>query len=163
MSRQKFKTTMQKMGAWTVAITPIDVRAVFGKGGSVRVKGTIDGYPFGDTSLMPMRTGEHCLAIRSDVRKAIRKEAGATIEIVLEEDFAELKIPAELKEAFKASPEAKKLFEAYSPSHRRNYIRYIDESKKKETREKRAVDSVLKLEKIFFGEGLPNRKKKAKK
>lgn len=162
MPLQKFKTTMQKMGAWTIAITPIDVRKVFGRAGHVRVKGTIDGFPFDDTSLMPMGTGEHCLAIKSVIRKAIRKEANDTIEIILEEDFAELKIPTELKEAFKASPEAKKMFEAYSPSHKRNYTKYVSESKNKETRARRAVNSILRIEKEFFEKGLPiKRKKKA--
>jgi hypothetical protein len=160
MKKQKFKTTMQKMGAWTIAITPIDTKKIFGRGGHIRVKGTIDGFPFDDTSLMPMGTGEHCLAIKSTVRKVIRKEAGATIEIILEEDFAELQIPEELKEAFEASPEAEKMFNAYSPSHKRNYTKYISESKKKETREKRAVDCVLRIEKEYFEKGLPVRKKK---
>lgn len=158
MPVQKFKCKMIKMGAWTIAITPINVRNNFGKAGHVRVKGTIDGFPFDDTSLMPMVTGEHCLPIKTPIRKAIRKEVGATVEIILEEDFAELKIPSELKEAFKASPEAKKMFEAYSPSHKRNYTKYINESKKKETREKRAVDSVLRIEKEYFEKGLPKKK-----
>lgn len=159
MTKQKFKTKMQKMGAWTVAITSIDVRKLFGTGGYVRVKGTIDGYSFNDTSLMPMKTGEHLIAIRSDIRKAIKKKAGDTIEIILEQDFAELKTPIELKEAFEASHEAKKMFDAMPPSHRRMYIRHVNDSKNKETREKRAVKIVLDLEKQFFEKGLPKRKK----
>lgn len=149
---------MQKMGAWTIVITPIDVKKVFGKAGHVRVKGTIDGFPFDDTSLMPMGTGEHCMPIKTQIRKAIRKEAGESIEIILEEDFAELKIPFELKEAFEASPEAEKMFKTYSPSAKRNYVKYINESKKKETREKRAVASVLRIEKEYFEKGLPKKK-----
>jgi hypothetical protein len=149
MSKQKFKAKLQKMGAWTIAITSIDVKKVFGKAGHVRVKGTIDGFPFSDSSLMPMGTGEHCLAIKSEIRKAIGKQAGDTIEVILEEDSTELKIPIELTEAFEASPEAEKMFNAYSYSHKRNYVRYISQSKYKETREKRAVETVLKLEKEY--------------
>lgn len=147
------------MGAWTVAITPIDVRKLFGTGGYVRVKGSIDGYSFNDTSLMPMKTGEHLMAIRIEIRKAIKKKAGDTIEVVLERDFAELKTPSELMEAFEASPEAKKMFDAIPPSHRRMYIRHVNESDKKETRERRAVKIVLDLEKKFFEKGLPVKKK----
>ncbi len=159
-AKQKFKAKMIKMGAWTIIITPIDVKKVYGKTGHVRVKGTINGFPFDDTSLMPMGTGEHCMPVKTTIRKSIRKEAGDTIEVILEEDFADVKVPAELKEAFKASPEAKKMFEAYSPSHKRNYTKYVSESKKQETREKRAVDSVLRIEKDFFEKGLPAKKKK---
>ena len=149
---------MQKLGSWVVVITPIDVRKVFGTAGYVRVKGTIDGFPFNDTSLMPMGTGEHCMPIKNVIRKAIRKGAGDTIEIILEQDFAELKIPPELKEAFEASPEAEKMFNAYSPSNKRNYTKYVSESKRKETREKRAVACVLRIEKDFFEKGLPKNK-----
>jgi Domain of unknown function (DUF1905)/Bacteriocin-protection, YdeI or OmpD-Associated len=159
MSKHKFQCTMQKMGAWTIVITPLDVKKIFGKNGHVRVKGTIDGCPFDDTSLMPMGTGEHCMPIKADVRKIIRKQAGDIIEISLEEDFSELIIPAELLEAFEASLEAKKMFNAYSPSQKRIYAKYITSSKRKETREKRAVESVLKMEKEFFEKGLPKRKK----
>jgi len=158
--KQKFKTKMQKMGAWTIVITPIDAKKIFGRAGHIRVKGTIDGFPFNDTSLMPMGTGEHCMPIKTKIRKSIRKEAGDTIEIILEEDFAELEITEELKAAFEASPEAEKLFNAYSPSHKRNYTRDISDSKKKETREKHAVDSVLRLEKEYFEKGMPIKKKK---
>ncbi len=161
MPKQKFKTKMKKVGAWTIAYTPIDGKKVFGKAGHIRIKGTIDGYPFDDVSLMPTAAGKHCLAIRADIRKEIRKKAGDTIEIILEEDFTELKIPVELSEAFEASEEAKKMFDAIAPSHRRMYIRHVNDSKIKETREKRAVKMVLDLEKNFFEKGLP--KKKIKK
>ena len=151
---------MQKMGAWTVAITPIDVRKLFGTGEYVRVKGTVDGFPFNDTSLMPMKTGEHLIAIRADIRKTIRKKAGDTIEVVLEEDFTELKIPKELIEAFEASIEAHKMFDAIPHSHRRMFIRHINYTKNKETRAKRAVKIVLDLERKFFEKGLPIKKVK---
>ena len=144
---------MQKMGAWVVVITPIDVKKVFGRKGHVRVKGTIDGYPFDDTSLMPMRTGEYCMAIRQEIRKAIRKGPNDTIEIILEEDFAELKIPEELIEAFEASPEAEKMFNAFPPSYKRNYTKYVAGSKNKATRERRAIASVLRLEKEYVEKG----------
>lgn len=161
--KQKFKVKMRKMGAWVIVITPIDVKKVFGRAGHVRVKGTIDGFPFDDTSLMPMGTGEHCMPIKAQIRKAIRKGANDTIEIILEEDFAELKIPEELKEAFEASPEAEKMFNAYSPSNKRNYTKYISESKRKETRERRAVASVLRIEKEYFEKGLPRKRSAPKK
>ena len=159
MPVKKFKVVLQKMGAWTVVIRPIDVKKVFGRAGTVRVKGTIDGFPFDNTSLMPMGTGKHCMPVKTVIRKQIRKEAGDGVEIILEDDFAGVAVPPELKEAFKASPEAKKMFKASSPSMQRNYTNYINESKRQETRDKRAVDSVLRLEKDFFEKGLPAKRK----
>jgi len=150
MSKQKFKTKLKKVGTWTIAPAPFDTQKVFGVKGHVRVKGTINGYAFGGVSLMPMGDGTHFLAIKTEIRKAIGKEAGDVVEIMLETDSSELKVPAELKEAFKASPEAKKMFEAYSYSHKKLYVSHIDEAKAKETKMKRAVESVLALEKAYF-------------
>lgn len=151
---------MQKVGTWTVVYLPIDTKKIFGRTGAIRVKGTIDGEPFSDCSLMPVKTGERLLAIKRTIRKAIRKEAGASIEIILEQDLSELVVSEELIEAMEASPEAKQLFDALAPSYRRNYVYYIEQSKRKETREKRAVDIVLALEKQFLEKGLPKRKTK---
>lgn len=150
MSKQKFKTKLKKVGSWTIAPAPFDTFKVFGTKSHVRVKGTINGYEFGGVSLMPMGDGTHFLAIKSEIRKAIGKEAGDTVEIVVENDNSELKVPAELKEAFKASPEAKKMFEAYSYSHKKLYVSHIAEAKAKETKVRRAVESVLALEKAYF-------------
>jgi hypothetical protein len=157
---QKCKAKMQKMGAWTVVILPLDIKKIFSATGYIRIRGTIDGVPFDNSSLMPMGTGKHMLPIRTGIRKAIQKQAGDTIEIIFEKDHSETPVPEELLEAFEASPEAEKLFNSYSPSHKRNYIRYVNEAKQKETREKRAVKAVLDLEKIYHEQGIKERKKK---
>ncbi len=159
MSKQKFKTVLQKVGSWTIAPATINTRKIFQKNNSIRVKGTINGLAFKDVALMPIKDGNHFLVVNSQMRKAIKKEAGDTVEIVLEKDDSTLEIPEELTQAFEASEEAKKMFEAYSPSHKRNYVRIINSSTKKETREKRAVEAVIALEKIFFEKGLPKKSK----
>ncbi|HEY0029216.1 MAG TPA: YdeI/OmpD-associated family protein [Bacteroidia bacterium] len=150
MTQYKFKTKLEKIGTWTFAVAPIDVKKEFGSAGPVRVKGKIDDYAFAGVSLMPMGNGKHCLAIKIAIRKALKKEAGATVMIVLEKDTAELEVPFELKEAFEASPEAKKMFDSYSYSNKKYYTEHVNESKKQETRDKRAVNCVLKLEKLYF-------------
>jgi hypothetical protein len=162
MARQKFKTVMQKKGGWTIAPVPFDVKKVFGTGGPVRIKGTMDGIAFGGSSMIPVGNGKHAITIKAVFRKLMRKEAGASIEIILEKDTSELEIPIELTEAFEASPEAKQLFDSLTYSYKRNYTYYISQSPRKETREKRAVETVLKLEKDFFEKGIVVKKKKAK-
>jgi len=161
--KQKFKTKLQKVGSWTIAPASFDTLKVFGTKSHVRVKGTINGYEFSGVSLMPAGDGTHFLAVKTGIRKAIKKEAGDTVEIILEPDTSELKVPAELKEAFRASPEAKKMFEAYSYSHRKLYVEHIVEAKAKETKVKRAVDCVIALEKIYFEKGLPDVSRKGAK
>ena len=145
----KFKTTLTKMGAWTMAIATVDTKKIFATKGYIRVKGTIDGFPFKGISLMPRKEGSHIMAIKSSIRKAIRKEASNTVELIIERDFDEMEIPVELKEAFEASPEAKKLFDSYTYSNKKYFIDHITEAKSQATKDNRAVERKLLLEKRY--------------
>jgi uncharacterized protein YdeI (YjbR/CyaY-like superfamily) len=46
-------------------------------------------------------------------------------------------IPADLRSALKKSPRARKSFEGFSPSHKREYLEWITQAKGEETRRKR--------------------------
>ena len=63
-------------------------------------------------------------------------------------------IPAELAAAFKKSKKAMVVFEKLSPSHRKEYIEWIGEAKKQETRERRVATAIEWLE-----EGKPRNSK----
>lgn len=136
------------MGEWTMAVATVDTRKIFGKG-HIRVKGTINGAPIKGVSLMPRKEGNHCIAVKKSIRKAIRKEAGDVVEIILKIDTDELEIPMELEAAFEASPEAKQMFESYSFANRKYFVEHITEAKNQSTRDRRAVAGVLLLEKRF--------------
>jgi uncharacterized protein YdeI (YjbR/CyaY-like superfamily) len=53
-----------------------------------------------------------------------------------------LKAPADLLAALKANPDAKAAFDAFAPSHKRDYIEWITEAKREETRAKRLAQAV---------------------
>ena len=54
-------------------------------------------------------------------------------------------VPADLAAALAAAPEAKARFEKMPPSHRREYVKYIEEAKRPETRARRIAASVQKI------------------
>jgi hypothetical protein len=82
---KNFKAKLQKApnkGGWTYVVWPGSVK-FFGTRGLVKVRGTIDGHPF-RASFMAMGNGIHMLPVRADIRKAIGKEVGDTVAVLLE-------------------------------------------------------------------------------
>ena len=63
---------------------------------------------------------------------------------------AELVVPPELARALGRSRKARETFEAFSPSHRREYIQWIAEAKREETRERRVGTTIE-----WLGKGKP--------
>ena len=59
-----------------------------------------------------------------------------------------LPLPPALAAALEAAPEAKRVFDAFAPSHRREYIEWVAEAKREETRDKRVAQAIE-----WLGEG----------
>lgn len=62
---------------------PYDVREEFGKG-RVKVHATFDGEPY-EGSLVRMKTENHIIGVRKDIRQKISKQPGDIIEVTIRE------------------------------------------------------------------------------
>ena len=140
----QFEAQGEKTG-WTYIDIPADIAQQLKPGNkkSFRVKGMLDGLAVAGMALMPMGGGNFILALKADVRRAIRKNAGAMLTVKLEEDKDyKLEVPADLQECFDFEPEALQQFNSLPKSHRDYFIKWIESAKTNETRAKRIVNTV---------------------
>lgn len=131
------------IGTWTFLSIPLEVSGAFGSKGQVRLKGTINGYPFRSTAL-PMGDGTHYLVVGKAIRDQINAAQGDTVEVILELDQGEraLDIPKSLEDALASHPQARIGYEKLSYSHKKAYIDWIQAAKKEMTRQVRIAKSI---------------------
>ena len=121
---------------------PFDVEELFGTRGRVPVLVDFEGLSYRG-SLAPMG-GRHLLGVRKDIREALGKQVGDSLSVVLERDAKKrtVRVPKDLVAALLASAEAKNRFDELSYTHRKEFAAWVEEAKRRETRERRVAKTV---------------------
>jgi len=126
---------------------PYDVEKEFGTKGRVPVQATFDGIQF-TGSLVKYGQPQHMLGILKALREQLGKQPGDEVRVELwkDEGIRTVELPADYAALLKRE-KLLPIFEKLSFSHRKEYVRWITEAKKAETREARMTKSVAMLRK----------------
>lgn len=140
----QFAEQGEKTG-WSYIEVPADLAQELKPGNkkSFRVRGMLDGFAVKGMALMPMGDGQFIMALKAEIRKGIHKNAGAMVQVKLEEDLDyKVEVPDDLQECFDFEPEALEFFNSLAKSHREYFIKWIEGAKTNETRAKRIVNTI---------------------
>ena len=142
-----FSGRIYKVGLIRYVDVPADVSKRFDGGAHVPVAGTVEGVPVRST-LVSRGNGAYRLAIHGDIRKKLRVDAGAVVEVAIavDEESREPELPPALVLALRNAPKAQKKFRGMTTALRRQIVRYLVAVKTQETLERRVVKFVARLE-----------------
>lgn len=123
---------------------PFSTEELFGKKGQVKIKVLLDGKVEYRGSLAKMKSDCHMLGLTQEVRKNLGKSFGDVVSVKLWEDKEErmVEIPEDVLVVFEKNKDAFELYQKMSYTHRKEYMRWITEAKKTETRENRKVKMI---------------------
>jgi len=144
----KFKEKGEKTG-WTYIEIPSKLAEQLNPGvkKSFRVKGKLDAYAFDALALLPMGEGNFILPLKTDIRRSIKKNAGATVQVQMALQPKGYELDKEFVECLKDEPKALEFFDTLTGSHRIYFSKWIGSAKTAETKAKRIALAVNALAK----------------
>jgi uncharacterized protein YdeI (YjbR/CyaY-like superfamily) len=113
-----------------------------------KIKAMIQGVPY--RGLLARMGGEHhMLIILKGIREQIGKTFGDRVTVTVEPDTQPraVEVPKDLLKELKKDKDAKAFFDKLSYTHQKEYVRWIEEARKDETRQARIVKTMTLLKK----------------
>ena len=144
--KQTFTATIQNAGGGGAFVeVPFHVEEVFGSK-RPKVRALIEGVPYRGL-LVRMGGTNHMLIILKGIREQIGKTFGDQIQVTVEPDLEErvIEIPKDLMKELKKDKEAKAFFDKLSYTHRKEYVNWVTDAKKDETRQSRILKTIEML------------------
>jgi len=158
---ERFSRMGEKTG-WTYVFVPKavaqQIKADCKK--SYRVKGKLDQVNVSGMALVPMGEGDFIIALKTSLRKELKKEEGAVLHLELEEDLDfKIEMPDDLELCLSDDPQLLETFLKLPKSHRNYYINWLNTAKTEVTRTKRLTQIVVAMDqKMTFGEMIRSNK-----
>jgi hypothetical protein len=142
----KFRATVELGGKTATGIeVPDDVVAALGPGSRPPVTVTVGGHSYRTT--VARMGGRFLVPLSAENRTAAGVAAGDQVDVGIEPDTAprEVEVPADLTEALAKDDAAKATFDGLSYTHRKEWVRWVEEAKKADTRATRLAKTVEAL------------------
>jgi hypothetical protein len=142
----EFRATVELGGKTATGIeVPEDVVAALGSGHRPPVTVTIGGHTYRTT--VARMGGRFLIGLSAENRTAAGVAAGDEVDVGIELDAEprEVEVPADLAEALAHDQAARANFDGLSYTHRKEWVRWISEAKKAETRTARLAKMVESL------------------
>ncbi|GAB3498608.1 hypothetical protein GCM10027341_20470 [Spirosoma knui] len=150
---QRFGEKGEKTG-WTYIDIPLDITESLkpGQKTAFRVKGTLDNHPIEQVALVPMGEGRFILAVNATMRRGIRKEEGASVQVSIDVDDSPMPLSTDLMACLEDDPRALNFFNGLTKGHQNYFSNWIESAKTVETKTKRITQAVTGL---ALGMGYP--------
>lgn len=140
----EFRTTVVLGGRTATGLqVPDDVVTALGAGKRPPVRVTVGGHTY-RTTVAPMN-GAFWVPLAAEHREAAGVSAGEEVDVAIERDDAprEVTVPDDLAAAFDDA--ARATFDGLAYTHRKEWVRWVEEAKKPETRATRIEKTVESL------------------
>jgi len=141
-----FRTTVERGGKTaTGLLVPDEVVAALRAGKRPPVQVTVGGHTYRTT--VASMGGRFLVPLSAENRTAAGVAAGDDVEVdvLLDTAAREVTVPADLLDALEHDDQARQFFDDLAYSHRKEWVRWIEESKKIETRTSRILRAVESL------------------
>lgn len=139
----KFRSTVELGGkSATGIVVPDDVVASLGSGKRPPVVVTVGGHSYRTT--VASMGGRFLVPLSAEHRTAAGVSAGDEVDVTIEPDTAprEVAVPDDLAAALAGNDAARTYFDTLAHSHRKEWVRWIEDAKKPETRATRLAKTV---------------------
>jgi hypothetical protein len=133
-----FRTTVELGGKTATGLhVPDDIVSGLGAGRRPAVRVTIAGHTYRTT--VASMGGRYLVPLSAEHRAAAGVAAGDEVDVTIEADseVREVPVPNDLSEALARDVAAREFFDGLAYSHRKEWVRWIEDAKRSETRERR--------------------------